>query len=76
MSFSLSVSGHVSNAEQAVEVDDLVKSKGRDLVEAIRELGVEPSSAYFSGPSGSTNFLDEVPSGEVENQEEAPGSSG
>lgn len=57
MSFSLSVSGHVDNATQALEVDEIVRTKAAELVEAVRAAGVEPSSASFSGPSGSVNLL-------------------
>lgn len=59
MSFSLTISGHVSDAEQAVKVDEVLRAKGAEVVAAVRELGVDPSSALFSGPSGYVNLLED-----------------
>lgn len=56
MSFNLSISGHVNDAETAIQVDEILKEKGSEIIAALAEFEISGLTANFSGPSGSTNL--------------------
>lgn len=59
------MSGHIDNPELAGQVDQIVQAKGQELVDALEVLGVKPSYANASGPTGSVNYLATVPAEDV-----------
>lgn len=58
MSFSLNISGHVADAEEAKVVDALVRSAGEALVASLAEHEVSGLSAEFAGPTGAAPLSD------------------
>lgn len=66
MSYSLSISGHVNDDEQAAKADELIAAKGAEMVAAIREAGIPIENATFSGPSTFVNYLLPDPAPEAE----------
>lgn len=73
MSYSLSISGHHHDPTVAEQIDELVRTKGAEIVDAVRELDPAAlTSAMFSGPSGSVNYLHEEPKPDDEPTTGAP----
>lgn len=64
MSFQIAVSGHTDDESKHDAISRICVEHGRAIVAELREIGVEPSYAAFSGPESETfGSLLEAPPG-------------
>lgn len=59
MSFSLEISGHIHDEDEAAKVDEVLRAKGAEALAELRALDLPPTTCIYSGPTGTTNFLAE-----------------